>query len=446
MSDSSFDLSQEYEAIVQFLYIAPVGLVQADLRGEIAMINPLSAQLLMPLSPDGNLTNLFTALEPVVPALRHLVQDFGASHGMVCEAIRVPLGSFLNAKSQPSMLSLTVLKLDEERLMAVLTDITQQVAQERLLRQNEAWLNAIMMGVTDYALARLDSDGRVDEWNASIGRITGFSRDDTVGQSMAIFYPEGSTTPERVQDRLREADQSGWSLDEGWQRKADGGRFWGSAMIVPLRAPPIGPPEPDGFLAACPMPAHPARKSYSLVIRDITDKRDASETQRRVISCDHLTGIANRRTFFEAGELEFTRGARHARKLSLLMLDLDHFKTINDLHGHAAGDAVLKHFANLMTACFREVDVVARIGGEEFAVLMPSTDEVQALQGAERLRLSVESQRVDTGDAVVRYTVSAGIATVDSDAADLQSLMKRADDALYSAKAAGRNQTALWKP
>ena len=446
MSDSSLDLSQEYEALVQFLYIAPVGLVQADLHGEIAMINPLSAQLLMPLSADGNLTNLFTVLEGVVPDLQHLVRTFDSAYGMVCDGIRVPLGSFLHARSKPAMLSLTVLKLDEERLMAVLTDITQQVAQERLLRQNEAWLNAIMMGVTDYALARLDADGRVDEWNPSIGRITGFEREDVVGQSMSIFYPEGSTTPERVHDRLREADQSGWSLDEGWQRKADGGRFWGSAMIVPLRAPPIGPPELDGFLSALPPFAQPACKAYSLVIRDITDKREASEAQRRIISCDHLTGIANRRTFFEAGELEFTRGLRHARKLSLLMVDLDHFKSVNDRYGHAAGDAVLREFARLLASCFRDVDVVARIGGEEFAVLMPSTDEDQALLGAERLRLLAEAQQVDVGDARIRYSISAGIATVASDGSDLHSLMKRADTALYAAKAAGRNRTALWTP
>lgn len=446
MSDSGLDLSQEYEALVQFLYIAPVGLVQADLRGEIAMINPLSAQLLMPLSKDGNLTNLFSALEAVVPDLRHLVAGFRASYGMVCEAIRVPLGSFLNPKSQSAMLSLTVLKLDEERLMAVLTDITHQVAQERLLRQNEAWLNAIMMGVTDYALARLDADGRIDEWNPSIGRITGFSSDMVVGQPLSIFYAEGATTDERIQDRLREADQSGWSLDEGWQQKADGGRFWASAMIVPLRAPPMGPPGPDGLLPAVVPLALPACKAYSLVIRDITDKREASEAQRRIISCDHLTGIANRRTFFEAGELEFARGLRHARKLSLLMVDLDHFKSVNDRHGHAAGDAVLREFAKVLTGCFRDIDIVARIGGEEFAVLMPSTDEQQARQGAERLRLAVESHRVDVGNTTVRYSISAGVATVDSDASDLHSLMKRADTALYAAKAAGRNRTALWAP
>lgn len=449
MSDSDLDLSQEYEALVQFLYIAPVGLVQADLHGEIAMINPLSAQLLMPLSTDGNLTNLFSALETVVPDLRHQVQAFRASYGLVCEAVRVPLGSFLRGKSQPAMLSLTVLKLDEDRLMAVLTDITQQVVQERLLRQNEAWLNAIMMGVTDYALARLDAEGRIDEWNPSIGRITGFARESVVGQPMSIFYPEGATTDERIHDRLREADQSGWSLEEGWQRKADGGRFWASAMIVPLRAPPVGPPEPDGFLAA--LPALPALaqsscKTYSLVIRDITDKREASETQRRIISCDHLTGIANRRTFFESGELEFTRGLRHARKLSLLMVDLDHFKSVNDLHGHAAGDAVLREFARLLAASFRDVDIVARIGGEEFAVLMPSTDEQQALMGAERLRVAVEAHQVDTADATVRYSISGGIATVASDASDLHSLMKRADAALYEAKASGRNRMAAWKP
>ena len=435
------DIGEEYEALVQFLYLAPVGLVQANLEGEIAMINPLSAQLLFPLSPDGNLTNLFLVLQSVAPDLRHLVESCSSSNGMLCDGMRIPLGAGNGGKSQPTTLSLTLLKLDQHRLMAVINDITQQVARERMLQQNEAWLNAIMLGVSEYALIRLDRGGCIHDWNPSIGRITGFSAENVVGKAFSVFYPVGSTTVDRMADRLREADESGWSLDEGWRLKADGSRFWGSAMITPLslrgaNAVDTGVQSTDAGIFDAVSPA------YSLVIRDITDRREASETQRKAIACDHLTGIGNRRAFFEAAELEFLRGKRLPRKLSLLMLDLDHFKNVNDTHGHPAGDMVLRDFAALLTASFREVDVVSRIGGEEFAVLMPSTDLAQAQAGAERLRQSVEMHAVQVDGTAIHYTVSGGIATVDSDSADFEVLMKRADAALYAAKAAGRNRMA----
>ena len=126
------------------------------------------------------------------------------------------------------------------------------------------------------------------------------------------------------------------------------------------------------------------------------------------------------------------------------MFDVDHFKRVNDTHGHPAGDAVLRHLAVLLTATFRQVDVVARVGGEEFAVLLPSTDAEGAAAVAERLRLAVKSQAVEFDGVPLRCTVSAGVATMHADLGDLDALMKRADQALYAAKAAGRNRIECW--
>ena len=179
----SADVLEEYEALIQFLYLAPVGLVQATLDGEIVMANPISAQLLMPLSRDGALDNLFTVLENVAPELRLLTAEFAAPHGMVCDALRSPLaGSVNGARADPKTLSLSLLKLDENRLMAVLGDVTQAVRRERLLKQSQAWFNAILTGIADYALVGLDARGRVDAWNPSIERVTGFTREAVQGQ------------------------------------------------------------------------------------------------------------------------------------------------------------------------------------------------------------------------------------------------------------------------
>jgi diguanylate cyclase (GGDEF)-like protein/PAS domain S-box-containing protein len=290
------------------------------------------------------------------------------------------------------------------------------------LRQNEAWANAVLTGSSDHAVGSLDARGIVCGWHSGVGRVLGFARDGVLGRPYSIFYPDGAITPDRLLDRLHEADRNGWSLDEGWRVGADGARFWGSVMIVPIGAEPAREP------------------TYSLVIRDITEQRESSELRRLASASDHLTGIANRRTFFEAAALEFERRNRMPRPLSLILFDLDHFKRINDTHGHAAGDAVLRHFASLLTATFRQIDVVARVGGEEFAVLLPSTDLDAAQASANRLRQAFAEVSIEVDGLRIPCTVSGGVATVDDRTDDIEALMKHADRALYAAKGAGRNR------
>jgi diguanylate cyclase (GGDEF)-like protein/PAS domain S-box-containing protein len=434
----SRDLAQlgaEYEALIQFLYLAPVGLVQADSHGEIAMMNPISAQLLMPLSRDGGLDNLFTALQDVAPELRTLCAGFEAPSGKVCDGLHVHLnagGVAASAKRVPQILSITLLKLDATRLMAVISDVTEQVRRERQLRQSDAWLNAILTGITDYALVSLDWQGRVCEWNASIERVTGHGH-DIVGQPFSVFYAPDAITPEHLHDRLREADGNGWTLDEGRRLRADGSTFWGSVLIAPL---------PDRE----PLPGEDPGPAYCLILRDISDKREASEHRRRATFADYLTGLANRRAFFEAAEQELQRSQVLPRPTALVVIDADHFKAINDNHGHPGGDAALQHLAAILASTFREVDVVARIGGEEFAVLLPSTDLARAAVVAERLRAAVAAQSAIIDGVAVRFTVSAGVAASSDGSGGVDLLLKQADQALYAAKRAGRNRVERWRP
>jgi len=433
------DIAAEYEALVEFLYLAPVGLAQMSMDGQITLINPLSAQLLMPLSRDGDLTNMFAALEGIAPQLRHLSERFEHPSGLVCDALRIQVNAGVHGKSDPQVLSLTLLKLDSTRLMAVLNDVTLQVKRERLLRKNEAWLNAILTGITDYAVVSLDGRGHIDDWNVSIGRVTGFGRDAVLGQPYSIFYPRDAITTDRVMDRLHDADQNGWSIDDGWHIKADGTRFWGNAMIAPLNARP----DAAGDTVAT---THLDDSAYYMVIRDISDKRGVIDDMRNAMSLDPLTGIANRQSFFDAAVHELEHCKRSPREVSILLIDADHFKAVNDRHGHPAGDAVLRQLAAALTAAFRQVDVVARVGGEEFAVLLPSTGQQGALVVAERVRQVIEAHTVSFDGADIRYTISGGLATTDDGLIDLDTLMKRADRALYAAKAAGRNRIECWMP
>ena len=433
--DAEDELAQEHEALIQFVYMAPAGLVQARCDGEIVMINPVAAQLMMPLSRDGSLSNLFTALEDIAPDLRSRLAAFTAPQGMVCDGMHLPAPG--GAKGERRLFSFSLIKLDDSRFMAMLQDITWQAQRERLMRQQESWLTAILTGVADYALINLDARGCVTEWNESIGRVTGHGK-DVIGRSLAVFYPEDAITPERVQDRLHEAEHSGWSLDDGWRMRADGTRFWGSAMIAPQRA--MAGDNPLAAALAADADADADETGYCLIVRDMTGHRDAAEQARHAAVCDHLTGIGNRRAFFDAAEIELGRWRRLPRPLALLMIDVDEFKKINDAHGHPAGDKVLCHIARLMGAAFRQVDVVARIGGEEFAVLLPSADVGIAQRAAERLRAAIEAQPAPTDAGPVSCTVSIGIATMDEATASVDALLKRADEALYAAKHSGRNQ------
>jgi len=421
----------EYEALIQFLYMAPIGLMQVRMDGEILMVNPLCSQLLMPLSRDGDLSKLYTALESVAPDLRSRVQAFDGTHGMVCEGWQLRLAAVPQQKVGRRILSLTLLKLDDQRLMAVLGDVTQSVQRERELRQSQAWINTIVTGLTDYALLTLDDRGRVRDWNTSVERVTGRDSADTVDQTYAIFYPPDALDATGAIDRLHEADRSGWSLDEGWRQRADGSRFWGSCLIAPLHAPDEVAPE---------------ERAYSLVIRDVSDRREATEALRRAVGCDHLTGLANRRALFDACELELQRWRRAPRPLSVVLIDADHFKRINDEFGHAAGDAVLRHLAAGMSATFRALDVVARLGGEEFVVLLPGCDEASAMAVAQRLCDSIAAQAVTVDGGQVRCTISIGVAKMDDAIDSVDALIERADRAMYAAKTAGRNRVAVWRP
>jgi diguanylate cyclase (GGDEF)-like protein/PAS domain S-box-containing protein len=429
MSD---DLAGDHEALLQFLYMAPVGLVQTSMDGEIVMINPKSAQLLMPLQQQGILSNLFEATEMVAPELRNMVASFGAPSGMICNDVRFQVTAGIRGKVDPQILAITLLKLDAQRLMAVISDVSLSVKREQQLNRSEAWFNAILAGVTDYALIPLDRNGIIDNWNSSIGRLTGLTADEVVGKPYSALFPETAASKDRMLDYLREADESGWSLHEGWCLKADGSKFWGCNMIAPL--------DPMSSAALHTAVGMPEWQGYALIIRDITDRRATGADLLRASMSDHLTGILNRRGFFDEAELELKRWHRNPRPLSLLAIDADHFKQINDTLGHAAGDTVLQHLAETITRSAREIDIVARVGGEEFAVLLPSTALAAALAVAERIRKNVESTAIDIDGREVRYTVSIGVSTMCEGVSGMDDMMKMADKALYDAKRNGRNR------
>ena len=160
---------------------------------------------------------------------------------------------------------------------------------------------------------------------------------------------------------------------------------------------------------------------------------------------DPLTGLHNRRSIFELGRVEFMRAERMKRPFSCMMLDLDHFKQINDNYGHHVGDEILQEFSNRCRSAVREVDLVGRYGGEELIIIMPETDLTEALPVAERLRISICEQPVSISGQELCITVSIGVAQKDENTLRLETLVARADQAMYIAKHKGRNRVATSK-
>jgi diguanylate cyclase (GGDEF)-like protein len=159
----------------------------------------------------------------------------------------------------------------------------------------------------------------------------------------------------------------------------------------------------------------------------------------RLTTVDGLTQIFNKRHFSEALNREVSRALRYRRELSLVMFDLDHFKLVNDKHGHLAGDSVLKTLAATVKARIRGEDVFARFGGEEFAIILPEIDGHNAHQFAEKIRHIVETTDFRFEGTRIEVTISMGVATLDPDESDPSQLIKRSDERLYEAKNAGRN-------
>ncbi|GAB4362655.1 MAG: hypothetical protein Kow00114_18100 [Kiloniellaceae bacterium] len=179
---------------------------------------------------------------------------------------------------------------------------------------------------------------------------------------------------------------------------------------------------------------------------DITELKEREFALQRLATTDPLTGAMNRRLFLEAGDRELRRARRYGAPLSVILLDVDFFKRINDGFGHAAGDKVLRRLVEEANATLREHDLVCRYGGEEFAVLFPETDATAAEVAAERLRAVIEKLEIRTEKGVVRPTVSIGGTQLDIHKDSLETALSRADAALYSAKEAGRNRVTFCRP
>jgi diguanylate cyclase (GGDEF)-like protein/PAS domain S-box-containing protein len=305
------------------------------------------------------------------------------------------------------------------------SDITAQKKAVQDLQDREDMLQSISDSVQD-ALVLMDENGLVHFWNPAAENIFGFSAEEMLGESLeCCFYAEDNISPELVSEsgNYIEGLLSNYGSFTVNVRRKGGEIFPAEVLLSPLRK------DEQWWVVG--------------TFRDVTERREAEDKLRKLATTDSLTGLYNRRFFMESAEEALERCRRYSHKLSLMMVDIDFFKTVNDLHGHDAGDDVLRGLAEVGLKILRNIDVFGRIGGEEFSVLLPDTGLEGAKQVAERLRSGIETTAMKTRSGALKITVSIGVATYNKNTATLEDLLKAADVGLYAAKEAGRNQVKV---
>lgn len=316
------------------------------------------------------------------------------------------------------------------RRLIYVVDITARKQMERELRHSEitfrALFETIPLGVVYH-----DLDGRIKSANPAALQILGLSLEQMLGKTpmdplWRTVHEDGS--PFTGHDHpAAEALRTGEIVRDvimGIQIPARA-EVWIRINAVPVYR--------DGRL-------HEVYSSFT----DITESVRLSQELHRQARTDHLTGAANRRAFMEELEREFARIRRYpAVRSCLLIVDLDHFKRVNDTFGHAVGDAVLRHVTGIMLGETRRQDTLGRYGGEEFALLLPETTGPEAVALASRLRQRVEISPMQHQQTTISTTVSIGVSLILPTDAMPDAALLRADDALYRAKRDGRNRVEV---
>ncbi len=281
----------------------------------------------------------------------------------------------------------------------------------------------------------LDHEMRIIFWNACLEDWTGSARETVLGMDIRERFPHLSEP--RYQARISNLFTGGAPTIFSSQlhphmipSRLRSGRLRVQHTVA------VAVPTEDG-----------QRCDALMAIAEVTNLADAMEDLRaarddakRQAATDSLTGIANRRHFVDVADRGFAQALRYGRPCSMLVMDIDGFKTVNDTHGHSTGDLVLKSFVEICRRSLRECDLLGRLGGDEFAVLLPETSAAMALVTAERLRGAVEREVITIDQRSFRTTVSIGLAAVDETSRTFDELLKKADTALYDAKRRGRNR------
>lgn len=293
-----------------------------------------------------------------------------------------------------------------------------------------AAISAQIVNLAEDAVVIIDATHVIISFNTGAERMFGYPAKEVIGERLDVLLPERFQLQHDVMvdefgqtpDLTRAMGQRNRQI---YGRRKDGNEFVASAQI--MRVGDAG------------------HRYYAAILRDVSESKKTEEELLRLAATDPLTGALNRREFTLLADREALRSNRYHHALSLLMMDLDQFKRLNDTYGHAAGDKVLQRFTTLCTNTLRNVDIFGRWGGEEFVALLPETDIEGAAVIGERLRKLVAESVLTYHDHKINFTVSVGIAQYKDGETSLGGPLGRADSAIYDAKKAGRNRISVFR-
>lgn len=312
----------------------------------------------------------------------------------------------------------------EDRIRERTRDLEQRTNE---LAESEEKFRLISASAQD-AIIIIDGDEAICYWNPAATTMFGYPAEQALGRNMhELLAPP----------RYRQDIAAGFAR---FCQSGSGPVVGRTTEITALRRD--GQEFPIELSASV---LHLEGRLHALgIVRDISERKRMEDELRQLAATDPLTGVANRRRLLERMEVEWDRFKRFGVPTAVLMVDIDHFKKVNDTYGHAIGDVVLRHFTTLAGQCLRHIDLLGRLGGEEFCIILPGTDSVVARQVAERCRHLLASTPAQTDKGPIPFTVSMGISEYDKSDVSVESSLGRADISLYRAKRNGRNKVELF--
>lgn len=304
------------------------------------------------------------------------------------------------------------------------------------------WLLAITQSI-DVGVVVLDREYRVQVWNSFMENRSGVQPRDAISQTFFSLFPE--VNQGWFRKKVESVVTLGTPAFTVWEQRPYLVKF---ANYQPITAEEDYMYQNTTFL---PLRSINGEVGHiCVVIYDVTDVAvnrrllQSSNVQlQQLSSTDRLTGLYNRGHWEESLKLEFARHSRYGHAAALIMFDIDHFKRVNDTYGHPVGDLVIQRVAAVAKALVRDADIIGRYGGEEFAILLPGTDKAGGAILAERLRVAIEAEEVFHEGGRVPFTISLGVADLNSPAKEYKELIEWADQALYASKKGGRNRVSV---
>ena len=410
------------------------GIFIADPSGRYVDVNPSGCELLGYTREE--ILNL-TMYDIAVGTKFNPIRIKELMDGKVILTERELLGK--NGKLVP--VEISAKKMEDGHLMGIIRNIETRRQEEARVR-----FLAFVMDKISSAVISTDTDMKINYWNKSAENLYGWKEEEVLGQNIDEVC--GTEFLEGQQELAKNAllYEKTWR-GELKQNHRNGKEIWVDASVTLLEDNSgnyIGGVTINRDVTERKLAEDELRRTKESIEQINLTLRRAFEREQLASRTDSLTGVFNRRYFFELLGYEFLASRRYDRPLSIVMFDVDFLKKINDTYGHQVGDDVLKKAAEVVRTELRSSDVLARYGGDEFAILLSSSSQEEAAMVLERIYLALRSAYVEVGDKKIHVTISAGVSSIRPDMEKADQLVMLADQALYLAKNAGRNRMVIF--